>query len=193
MVRKLLLCVVSFFLSDFTAVSYFPSTSASLLLLLLLLLVDVWGLDEDGNFHNEDSNDQLLAASQERTAGLVPVTSHPQRSLVSFTSTRTKNVKSIASIIQKEMEILHLNLKKEQIRLTNRNRSSNIRKGGSGESSRLSSSLVGNEQFLNKRLLFLFQRDLLPGISGEILENKDKRDNYHNTVNEVSIYWKYAR
>jgi hypothetical protein len=136
-------------------------------------------------------NDQLLVTSQERTAGLVPVSSHPQRSLVSFTSTRTKNVKSIASIIQKEMEILHMNLKKEQIRLTNRNRSSNIRKGG--ESSRLSSPVVGNEQFLNKRLLFLFQRDLLPGITGEILENKDKRDNYHNNVNEVSIYWKYAR
>jgi hypothetical protein len=161
-----------------------------LLLLLLLFLVDVWGLDKDGNFHNEDSNDQLLATSQEGTAGLVPVTSHSQQSLVSFT-TRTKNVKCIASIIQKEMEILQVNLKKEQIRLTNRNRSSNIRKGG--ESSRLSSSLVGNEQFLNKRLLFLFQRDLLPGITGEILENKDKRDNYHNNVNVVSIYWKYAR
>jgi hypothetical protein len=161
-----------------------------LFLLLLLLLVDVWGLGKDGNFHNEDSNDQLLATSQEGTVGLVPVTSHPQRSLVSFISTPTKNVKSIAFIIQKEMEILHLNLKKEQIRLTNRNRSSNIRKGG--ESPRLSSSLVGNEQFLNKRLLFLFQRDLLPGITGEILENKDKRDNYHNNVSEVSIYWKYA-
>lgn len=29
----------------------------------------------------------------------------------------------------------------------------------------------------NKRLLFLFQRDLLPGICGQILESKDHRDN----------------
>jgi hypothetical protein len=98
-------------------------------------------------------------------------------------------VKSIASIIQKEMEMLHMNLKKEQIRFANRNKSD----GGKSESRLSSSSMVGNEQFLNKRLLFLFQRDLLPGITGEILENKDKRDNYHNNVDEVSIYWKYAR
>lgn len=43
----------------------------------------------------------------------------------------------------------------------------------------------------NKRLLFLFQRDLLPGISGQILETKDKRDD-QTLVSAVWWGWKYA-
>ncbi len=42
----------------------------------------------------------------------------------------------------------------------------------------------------NKRILFAFQRDLLPGISGQILESKDKRDAQHS-LSAVWWVWKY--
>ena len=38
-------------------------------------------------------------------------------------------------------------------------------------------SLLRTETAKNKRLLFLFQKDLLPGITGEILDAKDQREN----------------
>jgi predicted Holliday junction resolvase-like endonuclease len=38
-------------------------------------------------------------------------------------------------------------------------------------------SLLSSEILKMKRLLFLFQRDLLPGINGEILESKESREN----------------
>jgi phosphate/sulfate permease len=38
-------------------------------------------------------------------------------------------------------------------------------------------SLLSTETAKMKRLLFLFQRDLIPGINGEILESKDNREN----------------
>lgn len=41
-----------------------------------------------------------------------------------------------------------------------------------------------------KRLLYLFQVDLLPGITGKILESKSNRDN--STVKKVSRPWKIA-
>ena len=40
----------------------------------------------------------------------------------------------------------------------------------------ISGDLLNSERAKNKRLLFLFQRDLLPGITGHILESKDHRD-----------------
>lgn len=40
-------------------------------------------------------------------------------------------------------------------------------------------SLLKTETARNRRLLFLFQKDLLPGITGEILNTKDQRENCH--------------
>ncbi len=50
---------------------------------------------------------------------------------------------------------------------------------------------VLSDNHRNKRLLFMFQRDLLPGISGQILESKDKRD-VQSTPTAISAQWKYA-
>ena len=65
----------------------------------------------------------------------------------------------MAALIQHEMVKLHVDLKKEQIRFQSK------------------TANLSSERMKNKRLLFLFQRDLLPGLQGEILEIKDKRDN----------------
>jgi hypothetical protein len=38
---------------------------------------------------------------------------------------------------------------------------------------------LNNNRKMTERLLYLFQKDLLPGLSGEILDNKDSRDHEH--------------
>jgi hypothetical protein len=49
--------------------------------------------------------------------------------------------------------------------------------------------LLKTEKDQSKRLLYLFQKDLSPGINGEILESKDQRDNI--TLKPVSLKVKY--
>lgn len=46
-----------------------------------------------------------------------------------------------------------------------------------------------SEQAKNKRLLFLFQKDLLPGISGQILESKDARDHIEQKKVSQTAKW----
>jgi hypothetical protein len=73
-------------------------------------------------------------------------------SLSSRSSVRTQ---SIFKALHQEFSHLYQNLEKETIKF----------------------ELLKTETAKSKRLLFLFQKDLIPGITGEILESKEQRDN----------------
>ncbi len=75
-----------------------------------------------------------------------------------------KTVTSVAAAIIDELEEVHVLLTEECKKLH---------------------APVFTDQYRNKRLLFMFQRDLLPGISGQILESKDKRD-VQSTLTAIS-------
>lgn len=154
----------------------------------MFLFLETWGLTEEGNFRNEEilTLSEVRAKDEEITFRSEGSSNSFMRRFSTFLSRRRSRansstssflmakdkMKSVAVLIQREMEILHMNLKKEQIRFNTKKNNSNT------------------ERMRNKRLLFLFQRDLMPGIQGEILEMKDKRDN--EVLPEVSIQSKYA-
>jgi uncharacterized membrane protein len=75
---------------------------------------------------------------------------------------------SVEDVIRDEMKEIQNDLIKEKIRFRH-------------------SLLQQTEKMKMKRLLFLFQKDLIPGISGEILDSKDQRD--HVVLSPVSA-WK---
>jgi hypothetical protein len=75
---------------------------------------------------------------------------------------------SVAETIQKELKHLHIELMKEKFRFQQ-------------------IFYHQSERAKMKRLLYLFQKDLIPGISGEILDSKDQRD--HLLLSPVSA-WK---
>ncbi len=80
---------------------------------------------------------------------------------------------SIERIIEREIVELHYSLEKELLRF----REGGVGGGGGSSASSSTSVVLRSERARTKRLLYLFQRDLIPGISGEILDNKDQRDN----------------
>jgi hypothetical protein len=45
-----------------------------------------------------------------------------------------------------------------------------------------------NDSEIGERLIYLFQKDLLPGINGQILETKKKRDSVQN--DKIALHWK---
>jgi hypothetical protein len=157
---------------------------------------EIWGLNEDGDFYNEEFERSPITPRKPKVEKKV---TRPKNSFF-FSSMRsmrltnqrksrmsflinTGNKNSVAALIQAEMNSLQVELKKETIRFQAR--------------STKTSSSSNTERMKNKRLLYLFQKDLLPGLEGEILEIKDKRDN--NSVigtpsffiHGVSLQWKY--
>jgi hypothetical protein len=74
---------------------------------------------------------------------------------------------SVSNIIENELYDLLFDLEKEILRFQQ--------------------DTTRSERMKTKRLLFLFQKDLIPGISGEILDSKDQRD--HVVLSPVSA-WK---
>jgi low affinity Fe/Cu permease len=57
------------------------------------------------------------------------------------------------------------------------------------ETEKITFELLKTEGLKSKRLLFLFQKDLTPGLTGELLESKEQRDNV--VLQPVSIQQKY--
>jgi hypothetical protein len=69
----------------------------------------------------------------------------------------------ISKSLHQELTLLYANLEKERIKF----------------------EILKTEREQSKRLLFLFQKDIIPGITGEILESKEQREN--TLVKPVSI------
>jgi hypothetical protein len=90
---------------------------------------------------------------------------------------------------------LHCSLKEEKLYLKELEEMANEGWGDVTDVSRSGDPATGNlpmsvERQRNARLLYLFQCDLLPGITGKILEAKVKRDN--DKATEVSLAFKVA-
>lgn len=131
-------------------------------------VLDIWGLDENGFFKSGDENNSIVT----RICAMLPELL--QRHRAHSTGTTSNNSGSVAQRVLCDLKNIHKSLKTE---LTTATGSST---GSSGSSN----------QEKGKRLLFLFQRDLLPGISGKILESKGQRDNI--TITPVSYTIQYT-
>ena len=117
------------------------------LLLLLLFILAIWGLDENGYFK---SSDNVRSGFMSRLCEMLP--SVLQRN----NSSSNASSGSVSQRVLTDLKSVHASLVAEaQIDKTSQR--SSLERG--------------------KRLLFLFQRDLLPGVSGKILESKGQRDN----------------
>jgi hypothetical protein len=81
-----------------------------------------------------------------------------------------KSVSLVADVVLDELEDVHVLLAHEIKRLRIQ---------------------LSSDRYCNKRLLFMFQRDLMPGISGQILESKDSRDT-QSVPTPIRMRWKYV-
>jgi hypothetical protein len=77
------------------------------------------------------------------------------RKLQDVVTSALVNSQSISKSLQQELAAIYNRLEKEKVKF----------------------ELLKTETVKSKRLLFLFQKDLIPGITGEILESKEQRDN----------------
>jgi hypothetical protein len=115
---------------------------------LYLYCLDLWGLDKDGNF-------QKLIKSSSGSPSSSRITRLKENLYRYLLDTSPETEKDVGDIILSDLENIEKSLKKEK-------------------------ELFQKEQFTerekNKRLLFLFQRDLMPGINGLILDAQDKRN-----------------
>jgi hypothetical protein len=97
-------------------------------------------------------NQQIAARSHRsnhnRARGLL-------RHFEDFVTSAFVDNQSISKSLQQELATLYYQLEKEKVKF----------------------ELLKTETSKSKRLLFLFQKDLIPGITGEILESKEQRDN----------------
>jgi hypothetical protein len=112
------------------------------------LFLDLWGLDKEGNFQKLIKGSSLTPSSH-RFARL-------KENLYKYLfDTSPETEKDVGDIILSDLENIEKTWKKEK-------------------------ELFQKEKFTerekNKRLLFLFQRDLMPGINGLILDAQDKRN-----------------
>jgi hypothetical protein len=79
-----------------------------------------------------------------------------ETSFFSFSFLKPKSsAPSIAEALQQELQTLYKNYEREKMNFQS----------------------LKTEHLKSKRLLFLFQRDLIPGITGELLDGKDQREN----------------
>ncbi len=117
-------------------------------LAIIFLSIELWGLDEDGHFHQ--SHHQSAKVSSEITSAANGGLLTRLKSLVT-----KKNTQLVSDMIHSELE--------------------SIEKAILDEKYRFKYEFL-SEKEKGKRLLFLFQRDLMPGINGQILESKDKRE-----------------
>jgi hypothetical protein len=148
---KLFLRELLFVLTCFVTVSFF---------LCLLSVVDLWGLEEHDNqcwIEEETSAD-----GENRILPFSPEVAPSQQ--VS-TSLLTKVKKTLSGFIKKEV------LEQQSIPLTIKKELFTIYENYEKENKKI--SLIRSEKLKVTRLLFLFQKDLMPGILGEILESKD--------------------
>ena len=147
------------------------------LITTIMWILDIWGLDENGFFKSGDENNNSIVS---RICALLPEIL--QRHRAHSTGTASNNSGSVAQRVLCDLKNIHKSLKTELTTATD---------SSSGSSSSGSSCSGGiSNQDKGKRLLFLFQRDLLPGISGKILESKGQRDNI--TIIPVSYTIQYT-
>jgi hypothetical protein len=123
--------------------------------------VALWGLDNNGNYkpfqggsNGEDPTRPSTMSSSSSFSPSAVLNGIVNRVKTAFPS-NTRDAKSIGDLIYAELETME-NLVKEEKELFATEQLSEREKG--------------------KRLLFLFQKDLMPGINGMILESKNKRD-----------------
>jgi hypothetical protein len=125
----------------------------------------VWGLDNEGNFIRLDSGNRRVSP-QEDVANKPPKSATVYTTIISWVTRgkiiltnlyrkQSQPIISIADIVMSELQALQQSHREEKTRF------------------RLE---YLNEKEKSKRLLYLFQKDLMPGISGQILEAKDCRD-----------------
>jgi sugar lactone lactonase YvrE len=112
----------------------------------------LWGFSDGNNsraWEDEPAVTQAIAVSHiSNKRGFF-------RRIEDFLSSAVAKRQSIAKSLQQELSSLYDQLEKEKIKF----------------------ELLKTETAKSKRLLFLFQKDLIPGITGEILESKEQRDN----------------
>jgi hypothetical protein len=110
----------------------------------------LWGFSGGGNSSWEEEG--LYPPSQRNRSDRH--TSLIQR-LEIFLSWSLVDTQSVTKSLKQELSSLYDHLEKEKVKF----------------------ELLKTERLKSKRLLFLFQKDLTPGITGEILESKEQRDN----------------
>jgi hypothetical protein len=109
----------------------------------------IWGLDEHGYFKSGEAGSGSLFSQIRGLCKSIAAIGHEAAS-------ETSSAVNVAEKVLMDLKEVHSQLLAERQVETERTRS-NKQKG--------------------KHLLFLFQRDLLPGVSGKILESKGQRDN----------------
>ena len=115
----------------------------------LLFSLAVWGLDKNGKFRTEDTSKPQSVTHQEETIWSLL----KELVITSLLGDTTSTI--VADVVLTELQTLHLEYHEEQRRFQDE---------------------FLTEKEKSKRLLFLFQKDLMPGISGQILDSKGRRD-----------------
>ncbi len=117
----------------------------------------VWGLDSNGDFLR--GQNRITPLTNDGTGQEVAVhqVSAIWHKLTAFVSSmmKKKQKQSVSDVVMSELQYLQQCLREERTRFRFE---------------------FMTEKEKSKRLLYLFQKDLMPGISGQILESKDRRD-----------------
>lgn len=132
----------------------------------IIVSVEIWGLDEHGELP------PLTIAVQSSKAG--EEASKVEGSMWSRILQQARRVKAqkpvVSDLIFRDLQHLHDELRREHVRL---------RRQHPKLDDADSVALTSQQNSVNKRLLYLFQRDLLPGLKGAILDDKSRRDSTH--------------
>ena len=143
----------------------------------------LWGLDSEGNFISSTKASWAITKLFQNKVTHVPsstTSSTPAPSLTSVVPISGPNTKTDSdAITSKTAELIQKDISRVRSALIDELEKLN---------SNSSSSLNANE-YLHNRLLYLFQKDLLPGIKALILEAKNARDTARPGVVSKKIKW----
>lgn len=120
----------------------------------------IWGLDDDGYF---------IRPAEKGSSGIT--------GMLMRTMGKLDQTEDVAQSILADLEAIHRALAAETQELEIAQLVARMKAGAAEAEKHTDVELIRWQRKVGRRLLYLFQRDLMPGISGKILESKGERDN----------------